>query len=430
MTILLIGLSHKTTPVEVREQLAFTPAMLRSALTHFDANHRQAHLEEVHEGVILSTCNRLEVYTVVGNPAVAQEAIIQFLSHSCEVEPELFVDHLYVCQDEAAVSHLLHVAAGLDSLVLGEPQILGQITQAYEAALAQRAVATVLSRLFQTAIHTGKRVRTETAISVNPASISSVAASLAAQLLGDLAERRVLLIGAGEMGAIAVRALIKRGAAQIMVANRTFRNGEQLAKAWGGKAITFQQLDEGMAWADIIVTSTGAPHTILNRELLAPTMAARSERPLYIIDIAVPRDVDPDVTTLPNVHLNDIDDLQALADHNRYEREQEIPQAKQIVAEEVANFLKWLASLDVVSTITDLRQYIEEVRQRELERLFNRLDLDEQEQAQVAAMCHRLINKILHEPTLRLKREAVMGNGVAYTSAVRYLFSLDHEESN
>jgi glutamyl-tRNA reductase len=324
-----------------------------------------------------------------------------------------------------AVKHLFRVAASLDSLVLGEPQILGQITDAYEVALSQGTAGTILSALFRAAIHAGKRVRTETAIGVNPSSISSVAAALAGQLLGDLSERQVLLIGAGEMGAIAVRALQKRGVSKIVVANRTHKNAEQLAKAWGGRAITFQQLLEAMIATDIIITSTGAPHTILNRELLEPAMVARPERPMFIIDIAVPRDVDPDVIEIPNVHLRDIDDLQSQAEDNVRERESEIPWVEAIMEEEMAQFLKWLSSLDVVSTITDLRQQFEELRQRELERLFNRLDLDEHERELIATMSHRLVNKILHEPTLRLKQETANGNGAIYISTMRQLFLLD-----
>lgn len=428
MKILLIGLSHKTAPVEVRERLAFSSSMLRSALTHFDTTHTQAHLQDVREGVILSTCNRLEVYALVNNPKVAQRAITKFLSRACDTPAELFSKYLYVYHDEEAVRYLMRVASGLDSMVLGEPQILGQITEAYEAALAQQAVGTVLSALFRAAIHTGKRARTETAIGVNPSSVSAVAASLAAELMGDLSERQVLLIGAGEMGAIAVRALMKRGASHITVANRTYKNGVQLAKAWGGKAITFQQLTEGLAGADIVITSTGAPHTILNRKLLEPAMAIRPNRPLFIIDIAVPRDVDPNVTEISNVHLCDIDDLQSQAEDNVRERELEIPQVEIIVDEEATRFLEWLDSLDVVSTITDLREQVEQLRQNELQRLFNRLDLDEREQELVATMSHRLMNKILHQPILRLKKEAADGNGAVYIYTTRQLFALDNTE--
>jgi glutamyl-tRNA reductase len=383
----------------------------------------------VREGVILSTCNRLEVYALVRDAAVAEQAIVDFLGHACTVSPDLFCEHLYVRHDEAAVRHLFRVAAGLDSMVLGEPQILGQITEAYEAALSQGAAGTVLSALFRAAIHTGKRVRTETAISVNPASISSVAAALANQLLGDLSERQVLLIGAGEMGAIAVRTLQRRGVSKIVVANRTYKNAEQLAKAWDGQAITFQQLPEALVAADIVISSTGAPHTVLNRELLEPAMAVRPNRPLFMIDIAVPRDIDPNVTEIRHVHLCDIDDLQGQAEDNVRERAQEIPRVEAIVTNELAGFLDWLASLDVVSTITDLRRQIETVRQRELERLFNRLDLNEHERELIATMSHRLVNKILHEPTLRLKQEAANGNGAIYISTMRQLFLLDETHS-
>jgi glutamyl-tRNA reductase len=310
-------------------------------------------------------------------------------------------------------------------MVLGEPQILGQITEAYEAALSQGATGLVLSALFRAAIHTGKRARTETMIGVNPSSVSSVAASAASELLGDLSLRKVLLIGAGEMGAIAARALMKRGASDIVVANRTYRHAVQLAEELNGRAITFQQLSEAMVRADIIITSTGAPHTILNRKLVEPAMAERPDRPLFIIDIAVPRDVDNNVTEIPNVYLQDIDSLQSQADDNVEERTAEIPHVELIVEEETRHFLDWFSSLGVVPTITAMRRRIESLRQQELELLFNRLDLDERDRQLVEKMSHRLVNKILHQPTTRLKKEAAAGNGVAFTTALRHLFALD-----
>jgi glutamyl-tRNA reductase len=425
MDIQLIGMNHKTAPIELRERLAFTPAMLRSALTHFDATHAQAHLANVNEGVILSTCNRLEVYALVQDRKIAREAIIDFLSHSFNVSPDIFADHLYIYHNEAAVRHLTRVACGLDSMVLGEPQILGQITEAYELALSQKSAGTVLSALCRAAIHAGKRARTETNIGINPASVSSVAAARAGELLGELSQRTALLIGAGEMGAIAVRALLRRGVSEVIVVNRTYKNAEQLAKAWGGRAMTFQQLTQGLAEVDIVISSTGAPHTILNRELLAPAMALRPDRPLFIIDIALPRDIDSSVTELANVYLSDLDDLQGQANDNVREREAQIPQVEIIIEEEANQFINWLASLDVVSTITALRRHVEGLRQREMERLFNRLNLNDRECELVATMTHRLVNKILHEPTLCLKRAAGSGEAAAYSSTVRELFSLD-----
>lgn len=428
MKVLLIGLSHKTAPVEIREKLDFSPSALRSALTHFDVNHKQAHLQDVREGVILSTCNRMEVYALVHNPHIAAREIIKLLSRSCDTPADEFSNYLYTHHDAVATHHLFRVACGLDSMVLGEPQILGQITGAYEAALSQGSAGTVLSALFRAAIHAGKRARTETRIGLNPASISSVAASLAHQVLGDLSERQLVLIGAGEMGEIAARALVRRGLSKVTVINRTFRNAEQLAATWGGKAMTFQQLPEALAGADVVISSTGAPHTILNKELVEPALQGRAERPLFIIDIAVPRDVDPEVATLSNVYLHDIDDLQSQAEDNVRERASEIPRVEGIVEEEVSQFLEWLSSLDAVTTITDLRSQIEEVRQVELERLFNKVALDDRERELVAAMSHRLVNKILHQPIMHLKQEAAQGNGAAYTSTVRHLFSLDGAE--
>ncbi len=425
MKILLIGLSYKTAPIEIRERLAFTPTKLLLALAHFGGIHRQIHLEDVAEGVILSTCNRLEIYALVRNPQIATEAIINFLGQSCDIAPEAFSKQLYIYQDEEAVRHLMRVASGLDSMVLGEPQILGQVTKAYQTALAQEATGAVLSALFRAAIHAGKRVRTETAISINSASISSVAASLASQLLGDVLQQHVLLIGAGEMGAIAVRSLLKRGISNITVANRTYENAVELAQAWRGKAITFQQIPTALAEADIVITSTSAPHPILNRELLEPAMAPRPDRPLLVIDIAVPRDVDPDVINIPKIYLRDIDDLQGQADENMRGREAEIPQVEMIIAEEVKTFIKWVSSLEATTTIKDLRRQIEQLRQRELTRLFNRIEIDERELNLIATMSHRLVNKILHEPTLNLKKETSNGNGAAYIDPLRQLFSLD-----
>jgi glutamyl-tRNA reductase len=227
------------------------------------------------------------------------------------------------------------------------------------------------------------------------------------------------------MGEIAVRALVRRGLSKVTVINRTFRHAEQLAQAWGGKAMTFQQLPEALAGADIVITSTGAPHTILDKALVEPAMLRRPERPLFVIDIAVPRNVDPDVATLSNVYLHDIDDLQSQAEDNVRERALEIPRVEVIVEEEISQFLEWFSSLDAVATITDLRSQIEQLRQVELERLFNKVDLDDRERELVATMSHRLVNKILHQPIMRLKQEAAQGNGAAYTSVVRHLFWLD-----
>ena len=425
MELLLLGLNHTTAPIELRERLAFSPTALRSALTHFDKTHHHEHIRQVNEGVILSTCNRLEVYALTQDEKEARDEIVNFLARSFSIEPDEFVDHLYVHHNSTAVRHMMRVSAGLDSMVLGEPQILGQITEAYEAALSQGAAGTVLSALCRAAIHTGKRARTETTISVNPSSVSSVAAGAAQSLLGDLSDRRALLIGAGEMGATAMRALINRGTEDVVVVNRTFKNAEQLAHAWGGRAATFQQLTEELTAADIVISSTGAPHTILNVDYLTPVVEQRGGRPLLLIDIALPRDIDPDVTGLDGVHLLDLDDLQEQATYNIQEREAEVPHVEEIVNEEVEEFLNWQSSLDVKATVTDLRSWVEGLRQSELERFFNRVEVDEREREQIETLTHRLINKILHPPTLQLKKEAAKGNAAPYSETVRHLFQLD-----
>jgi glutamyl-tRNA reductase len=399
--------------------------VLRLILADFDAANPKRPLEQVREVVILSTCHRLEVYALVDNRCAGEDSIVRWLSGMCGFAPEKLCDYLYTCHDQEAVHHLLRVAAGLDSMVLGEAQILGQIAEAYELACSQRAAGAVLSALFRAAIHAGKRARTETGIAVNPASVSSLAANLAGQLLGDLAQRQVLLIGAGETAALAVKALIQRGVSNIVVANRTLLHAEQLARTWGATAVALDQLPAALPGADIVITSTGAPHSILDRDLLAPAMASRPLRPPFIIDIAVPRDVDSGVTGIPNVHLCDIDDLQSQAQQNTRHREAEIPYVEAIVEAEVIQFMNWHRSLEVASTVAELREQMERARQHELERLFNRLDLDERERSLVATMSHRLVNRILHAPTVCLKREAVNGNGAAYLAATRQLCSLD-----
>ncbi len=319
----------------------------------------------------------------------------------------------------------MRVSAGLDSMVLGEPQILGQITDAYETALANETTGAVLSTLFRTAIHTGKQVRTETAIGKNAASISSVAAGLASQLLGDLSQQQILLIGTGEMGAIAVKALLKRGVTHLTVANRTYQKAVDLAQVWGGQATPIDQLPQALAQADIVISSTNALQSVLTQDIVAPVMAARPHRPLLIIDIAVPRDVSPGVGHLSNVHLQDIDDLQGQADENLQSRQAAIPQVEQIITERMTKFAQWLASTAAKSTIVDLRQQADQLRQSELERLFNKLDLSEKERNLVATMSHRFMNKLLHQPTLRLKQEVGNGNGQTYITAARQLFALD-----
>lgn len=424
MIIFCVGLSHHTAPVELRERLSYPPAALKAALARFgcDHNSRPAGLREL---VILSTCNRLELYAVA--PTENYSALLDFISETRQVNIADFEPCLYRYAQAEAVEHLARVAAGLDSMILGEPQILGQITKALEEALGHDAAGPILSEFFRAVIHTGKRARTETAIGHNPATISSVAVKLAETAIGDLAQARVLVVGAGEMAELAVKALRARGVTSLVVVNRTRERARRLAEQWGGQALTFEQLSQAMMAADIVVTSTGAPHTLITLDLVRSVMQQRADRPLVLVDIAVPRDVDPDVRGIANVYCYDIDDLQSHLTDTVAEREREIPHVEAIIAEEVNTFIQWLQSLQIKPVITDLRAKADAIRRVELDKALRRLpNLDENERQSVEFLSESLVSKLLHDLTLRLKAEAGNGHAAEYATAVRHLFALDH----
>ncbi|HLF27461.1 MAG TPA: glutamyl-tRNA reductase [Anaerolineae bacterium] len=433
MTILCLGVSHHTTPVELRERLAFSPGALRAALARFDRGHT-GRSQPIVELVILSTCNRLELYARVqpiqqlaaNVDHAGFSALIDFLAETRGIPTVEFESYVYRRTRTAAVRHLCRVAAGLDSMILGEPQILGQVTEAYEAALGQSAAGPVLSALFRTAIHAGKRARAETAISRNPASVSSVAVRLAEHVVGQLASRRVLVIGAGAMGQLAVEALRARGVAHIAVVSRSHQRAAELAQDWNGQAYRFDQLAQALSQADIVIASTGAPHTVIDPGLVHDALRTRADRPLVFIDIAVPRDVDPSVRDIPGAYVFDIDDLQSRLGGAIAERQREVPRVEAIVAQEVAAFAEWLHGIEVMPVIADLRQQAETIRQRELERTLSHLaDLDPQTRERIERLSRALVNQLLHEPTLRLRAEASNGHAAAYAEAVRYLFGLE-----
>ncbi|MCS7260777.1 MAG: glutamyl-tRNA reductase [Anaerolineae bacterium] len=422
--ILLVGLNHTTASVCLREKLAINGTSLPGALSQL----RRMNGHEggtLHEGVILSTCNRLEVYTVCRDAEGGYHAVVDFLCCNRRLAAEEFVPALYRKRDAEAVRHLMRVACGLDSMVMGEPQILGQVTAAYQAALAGHSCGAVLSTLFRHAIRAGKRAHAETAISRHAVTVPSVAATLAEQVVGSLRNRVVLVMGAGEMGELAVRTLIARGATSIIVANRTYDRALALARELGGEAMTFERQLEALVRADIVITATDAPHVILTRDKVAQAMAQRPERPLVIVDIAVPRDTEPTVAEVPGVRLFDIDDLQTVANGNLEARQREIPRVEAIAAEEAQAFMCWFETLEVVPTISDLRRWAEEVKTIELEKALRRLrHLDERERKVVQALAHRLVNKFLHLPTVQLKQRALEGQGHHYASAIRDLFGL------
>jgi glutamyl-tRNA reductase len=354
-----------------------------------------------------------------------------FLSEVSGVPADQFRPHSYRFLDMDAVCHLFEVAAGLDSLVIGEPQILGQVTRALELARGQNTVGSILNRLFQAAIHAGKRTRTETAISRNPASVSSLAASLSESVVHQISEAQIVILGAGEMAELAVEALRKRGAQKILVVNRTLERAHALARRWDAQAATFEHLHTALDSADILIASTGAPHTLISSKLVNETMQRRAERPLVLIDIAVPRDIDPEVANIPHVKLYDMDSLSAQLEHSLAERMAEVPQVKNILDEELALFSDYLRSLDMLPLIADMRQSAEVIRQIELEKTLRHLpELTEAERIHIEAMTQALVKKLLHAPTHRLRAEALSPRASEYAAFARKLFNLSDERTH
>jgi glutamyl-tRNA reductase len=374
--------------------------------------------------VILSTCNRVEIYAVASQTDF--KSLEKFITEVKGIQVSEIEPHLYRLLDDAAVKHLFRVAAGLDSLVLGEPQILGQVMSAFELARSQDATGPILSRLFQSALHTGKRARSETAISHNPASISSVAIHLAEQVVPDLRTAQIGVVGAGEMAELAVEALRKRGVSRIQVVNRTHERARQLAERWGGESATYEELPQVLHRADILVTSTGAPHTIIHPETILPAFQDRQSRPLVIIDIAVPRDVDVEVGEIPGVRLYDIDRLHQYLENSLARRAHEVPFVESILEEEQAAFMNYMRTLDVIPLIAEMRQQAEAIRQAELEKTLRRMsDLTPEERQRLEALTQALVKKILHTPITRLRSESGTPLAASYAAAARNLFGLD-----
>jgi glutamyl-tRNA reductase len=425
MHIHCLGLNHATTSVGLRERLAFRDDTVKAALSRLGCV-RGERAGAVSEMVILSTCNRVEIYAVAARPAFP--ALEDFLSEVQGVAKSQFENHLYRLVDQEAVRHLLRVAAGLDSLILGEPQILGQVMHAFELARGQDAAGPVLSRLFQTALRAGKRARTETAIGHNPASISSVAIRLAERTVPNLAAARILIIGAGEMAELAVEALRKRGATDLQVLNRTLQRAQALAERWGAQAGTFERLPEALERADILITSTGAPHTILAVETVKTSMEKRPGRPLVIVDIAVPRDVAPEAGNLDEVELYDIDALHDHLEHALARRAREVPHVEAILRDTQHEFDQFLALLDVFPLIAEMHQRAESIRQVELEKTLRRLpELTEAERKHLNALTQALVKKILHAPITRLRTAAGSPEAAEYAAAARELFDLNEQ---
>jgi glutamyl-tRNA reductase len=419
-SLLALGVSHKTAPVALRERLALPEGRAARVLGDLTAR------PEIHEAVAISTCNRTELYLVAGDPVEAENHVLAELSRQAGIRPTELLGSLYSLRGADAVRHLFSVAAGLDSMIVGEAEVQGQVKRAYELALVEGATGPISNRLFRDAIGAGKRVRTETALGRSRVSVSSVAVDLARDVLGDLETRRVLVVGAGENGELTAKALADRGVRTVFVANRRYDRAIGLAQRFGGEAVRFDDLPAELVDADIVVGCTSSPHLIVGADELALVAEQRGGRPLLLIDIAVPRDIDPRVRELPGITLYDMDDLQRTVARNLDVQEAESARARTVVDEELERFDRWLSTLDVVPTIAALRERGEEVVRQVLRENEGRWEsLSEADRERVELMTRAVVSRLLHEPTTRLKRPADEDAAYVHLQALRELFGLD-----
>ena len=418
--ILALGASHKTAPLELREKLALPSGRASRVLAEL-TDH-----EAVHEAVALFTCNRTELHLVAADPVEAESAALAILSRQAGLRPTELLGAIYSLRATAAVDHLFAVTAGLDSMIVGESEIQGQVKRAYELALVEGVTGPVSNRLFRDALAAGKRVRSETGIARSNVSVSTVAVQLATDFLGSLGGKRVLVIGAGENAELTARALRDRGVETLFVANRRYDRALGLAQRFGGRAVTFEDMPQELEHADIVVTSTGAPHQIIGREELQYVAASRLGRPLVLIDLAVPRDIEPSVRDCPGIALYDMDDLQRAVTANMGAREAEAEEARGLVREEVERFEAWVESLDVIPTISALRRRGDEVVDQVLRENASRWEsLSDADRERVEVMARAVVSRLLHEPTLRLKGSAGDHSSYRYVHTLRELFGLE-----
>ena len=418
MTIAVVGVNHRTAPLEVRERFAHAPREVPAALERVLSAGAGG-------GVLLSTCNRTEFY--LAEPGDATPARVWAILTERLGEGRSASEYGYLVRDRDAVRHLYRVSAGLDSMILGEPQIQGQVREAWETSRSQ--AGPVLHRLFQSALLVGARVRSETALAAGAASAPSAAVALAGKIFSRLAGRVALVLGAGDMAELAASCLVSEGVRVTLVANRTYERARAVAEELGARALTLDEAWEHFASADIVLTSTAAPHAVVTWERVAPAIQQRGGRPLCILDLAVPRDVEPAVGQLENVFLYDIDDLQAVAAHSAADRHQEVPAAERIVTDEVDRFWAWYGGLAAVPVLKEFRGRLDDMRAAELERALKRLaHLSPEDRAQVEQFSHALLNKFLHHPTIALKQAAQAGRGYGLLESLKKLFGLERHD--
>ena len=419
MALFVAGLNHRTAPVALREQLAVEEDKLRELIRDVHATGA------VGEAVVISTCNRVEVYALADAPGEARAAVFRRLCQHRGVDLAAVEPHLYTHEDDEAVRHVFRVAATLDSMMVGEPQILGQVKDAFALAQACETVGPTLHTLFSQAFAVAKKVRTETDIARHAVSVSFAAVELAKKIFAGLTGRAVLLVGAGKMSELAARHLVDQGAFPIYVANRTWSRAQDLARALSGTAVPFAELDVALGSVDIVVTSTGASEPVIRRELVQEVMHGRRGRPLFFIDIAVPRDVEESVGTLPDVYCYDIDDLKQVVDANLRERAREAQRAEALVDREVAKFAARLRDVEVIPTIVSLRERLEAIRASELKRALARVPGAPAETREaMEALSSAIVNKILHAPITKLRESSRAGAGRSWTTLVQELFGL------
>jgi glutamyl-tRNA reductase len=424
MQLLLVGVSHRTAPVELRERLDFSANGVDRALTAL------AGWPSHDEAAIVSTCNRVELYVGCGDVQAAQPAIRQFLSEFHGIPADQLSPHVYVKTGHEAVAHLFRVAAGLDSLVMGEPQILGQVKEAFAVASKTGSTGPLLNKLFHSAFAAGKRVRSETALAEGAVSVSYAAVELAKKIFGSLKGRTVLVLGAGEMGKLTAVHMQSQGIGRLIITSRTAAHASALAESLGGTAMPWDQFSTALTEADILITATGAATPIVSRDAIAQAMKARKQRPLFIIDIAVPRDVEADAGDFEQVFLYNIDDLQAVVQENISRRGTVASEAEKIITDEVGKFLGWLGSRGAIPTIVALRQRFEAVRQAELRRLEPKLaSLPPEARVRVEEITRLLLEKLLISPTEQLKSISDADTVAAYSDALTRLFNLAHDGS-
>ena len=421
MSIVLLGINHKSAPISIRERLSLSCGEEGKPFEELKK------IPQVDEVLYLSTCNRVEVLANMKDTDVEMgvEKLTSFITAHGNLSPVEMERCLYIHHDAGAVRHLFRVASSLDSMVMGEPQILGQVKEAYRLCVKHKASGVILNKLLHHAFRVAKRARTETAIANNAVSVSYAAVELAKKIFGTLGEKRALLVGAGEMAELAARHLVENGVGRMIFTNRTYENAVRLAQDFQGIPVEFELLGEQLGGVDIVISSTGSPDCIISAGMIESALRRRKNRLLFLIDVAVPRDIDPTAGQIDNVYLYNVDDLQDVVDQNTRSRLQEAHKAQAIIDEEVVKFFEWHATLEVVPTIVDLKGKADEIIKGEMEKSNSWMkSLDEGERENIAILVNSVVNKILHDPVVGLKKESRRGDADPYVAAIKRLFRL------